>query len=216
MSPAGLTHNIYLISSIDNPLLAGNVFDDVATKFNVSCITLKSSDQLRQNMSMVADIVKSIQSLNIAVLIEGSVELARDVEADGVHLDSSESSKSDFDAARSVLGNQAIVGMEIGASRHDAMMFAEQGADYIAFSNRIAGDGDKGSETMLDMISWWSELFEIPCVAFTVTDAVSVQECLRSGADFIAIDLDELSDGRASDAKLVELFSAIDEVTAIA
>ena len=216
MAPAGLTHNIYLIASIDNPNIAGDSFGAIAAAINVSCLALKSSDRLRDDPAATRAIIEKIQGRNIAVLINENAETAREMGADGVHLNTAAELKAGYESARSILGDQAIIGVEIGASRHDAMVLAEQGADYVAFSGQTPATGSSSPAAMPDMIAWWSDLFETPCVAFGVSDPASAQECSRRGADFIAIDLDKLSSTGSTMETLVEICSAIDNVTAAA
>ena len=67
-----------------------------------------------------------------------------------------------------------------GASRHDAMELGEAGADYVAFG--IPPDVEDRAvavERRLDLIAWWSEVFELPCVAFDVADAEEARTSRR-------------------------------------
>ena len=77
---------------------------------------------------------------------------------------------------------QAIIGCDAGLSRHDAMEAGEAGASYLAFT----GDLDD----QLDMIDWWAELFELPCIGTGVRDAVVAMECACAGADFVSLSID--------------------------
>ncbi len=67
------------------------------------------------------------------------------------------------------------------------MAYAEQGADYIAFGST----GFSASETIADQaaefISWWSELFEVPCVAWGLDDLDQIASMAKCGSDFVAV-----------------------------
>ena len=45
------------------------------------------------------------------------------------------------------------------------MLMAEGGADYIAFG-QFDVLGDAGAVDVADMIRWWADIFEVPCVAW--------------------------------------------------
>jgi thiamine-phosphate pyrophosphorylase len=145
-------------------------------------------------------LVELAQSKDVAALIEGDAQLARTLRADGVHLPWSNDVGASFTEAREILGTRYIVGVDVGRSRHDAMTLAEEGADYIAFGiPPHVEDRDTAKARRLELIGWWGEIFEIPCVAFDVDNAADAVALAAVGADFIALRRDvELT---ASDAK---------------
>lgn len=110
---------------------------------------------------------------NMAVVVAGPDELARRHGADGVEV----TDRTAYDAARKALGSSAIVGADCGANRHLAMEMAEAGADYIGLAN----EGEGGS----DLIAWWGELFEVPCVARDPVEPEGAGALAGLGADFV-------------------------------
>jgi thiamine-phosphate pyrophosphorylase len=111
--------------------------------------------------------------------------------------------------AREILGTRYIVGVDVGRSRHDAMSLAEDGADYIGFGIPAhVEDRQTAAERRLELIGWWSEIFEVPCVAFDVDSAEAATALAAAGADFVAI---RLGVDLAS-ADYAELASALAEV----
>ena len=145
-------------------------------------------------------LVELAQGKDVAALIEGDAQLARTLRADGVHLPWSNDVVASFSEAREILGTRYIVGVDVGRSRHDAMTLAEEGADYIAFGiPPHVEDRDTATARRLELIAWWGEIFEIPCVAFDVDNGADAVALAAAGADFIAMRGDvELT---ASDAK---------------
>jgi thiamine-phosphate pyrophosphorylase len=138
----------------------------------------------------LADAVASIQAAGIATLISGDAALARVVKADGVHLPPSKSALSSYREARDILGGRFIVGVDVGRTRHDGMVLGEEGADYVAFGiPPHVEDRDTARKRRLDLISWWSEIFEPPCVAFDVETPDDARELAEAGADFISVRL---------------------------
>lgn len=140
--------------------------------------------------SALKPLVEFVQLRGAATLIADDARLARTVAADGVHLSWSPDLAERYAQARSSLGPDAIVGIEAGGSRHDAMVLGEAGSDYIAFAPSPHSHADtESAELQADLITWWSELFEVPCVAFGVTGPGEAAGLAFDGADFIAITL---------------------------
>jgi thiamine-phosphate pyrophosphorylase len=136
-------------------------------------------------------LVELAQKKDVAALIEGDAQLARTLRADGVHLPWSKDIAAQYAEAREVLGTRYIVGVDVGRSRHDAMGLAEEGADYIGFGiPSHVEDREASAARRRELISWWSEIFEVPCVAFDVETAEEAQILAGAGADFIAMRAD--------------------------
>jgi thiamine-phosphate pyrophosphorylase len=101
--------------------------------------------------------------------------------ADGAHLTGTDA----FLAAVDTLKPERIAGCGGLATRHDAMLAAERGADYVLFGE-IEPDGRRPSfEAIIERIEWWAEVFAIPCVAYAAT-LEEIAPLVAAGADFIA------------------------------
>ena len=75
-----------------------------------------------------------------------------------------------------------MIGADAGRSRDDAMALGEAGADYIAFGIPAhVEDRTTAEERQCDLINWWSEIFEIPCVAFDVATAGQASALASNG-----------------------------------
>lgn len=152
-------------------------------------------------------LIELAQAREVAVLLVDDCAAAREARADGVHLTWRPDIETAFGIARAELGPRSIVGVEAGASRHDAMSLGEAGADYVAFP-RAPGD-ESALDVQSELIAWWSELFVVPAVAYGVETAEQAARLARSGADFIAV---HLPAGLSTDAIEVWAGSLVDAV----
>ena len=135
-------------------------------------------------------LVEAAQRQGVAALIADDAQLARTLRADGVHLGATKDPADAYAEARSILGQGGIVGVDAGISRHDAMTVAEDGADYVAFGAPAhLKDRDKARDRRDELIAWWAEIFQAPCVAFDVETPEEAEALSRAGADFIAVRL---------------------------
>jgi len=133
-------------------------------------------------------LVELVQGKDIAAMIEGDAQLARTLRADGVHLPWDKDIEARYGEAREILGTRYIIGVDVGRSRHEAMVLAEAGADYIAFGiPSHVEDRETAAVRRLELIAWWSEIFEVPCVAFDVENIADAEALAAAGADFVAI-----------------------------
>ena len=122
---------------------------------------------------------------DVAFIVNDSMSLAKRLGADGVHLGQSD---GDVREARALLGPQAQIGRTCHDSRHLAMEAGEAGADYVAFG-AFCPTTTKPSHYRPDpsILSWWSTLFEIPCVAIGGITPDNAAPLVEAGADFLAV-----------------------------
>jgi thiamine-phosphate pyrophosphorylase len=111
--------------------------------------------------------------------------LAKRLGADGVHLGQGD---GDPREARALLGPGAQIGVTCHDSRHLAMEAGEAGVDYVAFG-AFFPTATKETTHRPDpaILSWWSRIFEIPCVAIGGITAANGRALVEAGADFLAV-----------------------------
>lgn len=130
-----------------------------------------------------------VQNAGAALLLDGHADIVVRAGADGAHLADIDA----FTAALPTLKPQRIAGCGGLKTRHDAMLAAEQGADYVMFGEPDAGGRRPGFDAVLERVDWWVEVFEAPCIGF----AASLDEAealAQAGADFVAVGDDIWSD----------------------
>ena len=113
--------------------------------------------------AQVVGLVSMAQSKDVAAVIAEDVDLAKRAGADGVQISAA---IEEYNAARSALGEDAIIGVDAGHSRHAAMELAEAGASYVTFDD--AGDGEDS------LSAWWAHIMEVPCVAHVPSSVEAV------------------------------------------
>jgi thiamine-phosphate pyrophosphorylase len=177
---------LYLIS----PQEVGGTFPDrlrAALEPGVAAaFQLRVKDLDEHGLARLAEPLQRIcADANVAFIVNDSIALAKRLGADGVHLGQSD---GDVREARAALGPSAQIGRTCHDSRHLAMQAGEDGADYVAFG-AFYPTTTKPSHYRPDpaILSWWSALFEIPCVAIGGITPANAQPLIDAGADFIAV-----------------------------
>jgi thiamine-phosphate pyrophosphorylase len=147
---------------------------------DVACVLLGHDVQATdEDRGRLIDLV---QTARAACLIEDDLGLAERLGADGVHLAADPDS---FRKARALLGESASIGVGCGLKRHEAMVLAELGADYVAFGPSSPSNIDDIDDCS-ELIGWWAQIFVVPCVAFNIDGIDAAQRLAALGADFIA------------------------------
>lgn len=190
------------------PPLTAKLEDQLAhvmANTSVACVLLCDNSQ-KGDESHADRLIDLVQTAGSACLIENNVSLAESLGSDGVHIHADTES---YAHAREVLGESANIGVGCGPNRHEAMRHAEMGADYVAFSPDKT-DID-GIDSCAELISWWAEIFVVPCVAWNIDDAEQAARLAGLGADFIAPSRTIWQDENAT-ATIADIDSAIRSV----
>jgi len=152
----------------------------------VAAFQLRVKDVPDQELAHLAESLQRIcADHGTAFIVNDSMKLAKRLGADGVHLGQSD---GDLREARALLGPGAQIGRTCHDSRHLAMEAGEAGADYVAFG-AFYPTTTKPSHYRPhpSILSWWSALFEVPCVAIGGITPDNVAPLIDAGADFVAV-----------------------------
>jgi thiamine-phosphate pyrophosphorylase len=182
---------------------------------DVACCLIVPAAGAAIEAAAARPLVARAQQVGVAALLADASELVRTLRADGVHLTPARHLLEAYAAARQTLGPDAIVGADVAISRHDAMSLAEAGADYIAFgAPSHLKDRARARERRHDLVSWWGEIFEVPCVALDVEEPTEAERLARAGANFVAVTAP--GDSAATTRALLEKIGAAIASTAAA
>jgi thiamine-phosphate pyrophosphorylase len=177
---------LYLISPQE---VSGSFPERLKAAFEPGLATafqLRVKDIGERELARLAEPLQRIcADANVAFIVNDSMSLAKRLGADGVHLGQSD---GDIRDARALLGPSAQIGKTCHDSRHLAMEAGEAGVDYVAFG-AFYPTTTKPSSYRPDpsILSWWSAVFEIPCVAIGGITADNAKPLVDAGADFLAV-----------------------------
>jgi len=177
---------LYLISPLD---VDGAFPDRLARALDagpVAAFQFRVKDIDQHEAARLAEPLQRIcADREVAFIVNDSVSLAKRLGADGVHLGQED---DDPREARSVLGPDVQIGVTCHDSRHLAMEAGDAGADYVAFGAfypTATKEVKHQAEPVL--LSWWSTLFELPCVAIGGITPANAAPLVAAGADFLAV-----------------------------
>jgi thiamine-phosphate pyrophosphorylase len=135
--------------------------------------------------SLAAPLQEICAAHDVAFVVNDSVPLAKRLKADGVHLGQGD---GDVKEAREELGREVQIGVTCHASKHFAMEAGEAGADYVAFGAFFPSTTkETNHHAQTEILSWWSTLFELPCVAIGGITPDNCAPLVEAGADFLAV-----------------------------
>lgn len=124
---------------------------------------------------------------SIPFIVNDSVELAQELNADGVHLGQEDGAAR---SARETLGPRAIIGLSVG-NVAEAKIALESDVDYIGvgpvFRTRSKSDAGEpiGTDGLRDIVDFVGG--KLPIVAIGGVYKESAANCVHSGADGVAV-----------------------------
>lgn len=177
---------LYLISPLD---VGGTFPDRLARALDAAPVAAFQFRVKGMDEHQAARLAEPLQAIcaarDVAFIVNDSIGLAKRIGADGVHLGQSDGTVAD---ARERLGRDAQIGVTCQGSRHLAMEAGDAGADYVAFGAFFPSTTkDTEHRAELDVLTWWHDLMEIPCVAIGGITPENCAPLVEAGADFLAV-----------------------------
>jgi thiamine-phosphate pyrophosphorylase len=150
---------------------------------DIAAVLLRlGQDDERGRINCAKALAPIVQRKDAALLLDGNPDLVARAGADGGHL----TGIDNVTAALASLKPERIVGAGGMMTRHDAMLAAEAGADYVMFGEPDAAGHRPAFPAIEERLAWWAEICEVPCVGFAAS-ADEVPALGLAGADFVAI-----------------------------
>jgi thiamine-phosphate pyrophosphorylase len=175
---------LYLVTPpVGNPADVADGLADALNATDIAAVLLRLADgDEAAQLERIKALRILIQSNGAALLLDGHAALVAPAEADGAHLTGIDA----FKAAAPMLKPARIAGCGGLVTRHDAMLAAESGADYAMFGEPDATGRRPSFDAVVERVAWWTEIFQVPCVAFA-GNLGEVEQLARVNAEFVAV-----------------------------
>jgi thiamine-phosphate pyrophosphorylase len=198
-TPTRRPSRLYLVTpALADPQAAADLLGPALAAADIAAVLLRlaAADE-RTLINRIKEIAPMVQERGAALLVDLHAGLVARAGADGAHV----AGIAAMQEAIESLKPERIVGAGGLASRHDAMLAAEAGADYVMFGEPDATGKRPSFEAIRERVEWWAEVFEVPCVAY----AASLAEIGDlAAAEFIALGPAILSDPRGPAAAVAD------------
>jgi thiamine-phosphate pyrophosphorylase len=191
---------LYLVTPQDPAGLADKLAQALGAA-DVAAVLLRSrpTDE-RGHVNQAKALAPIVQDKGAALILDSHPDLAVRAGADGAHLTGIDALKD----ALATLKPARIAGCGGLETRHDAMLAAEAGADYVMFGEPDENGSRPSFDAIADRVAWWAEVFEIPCVGFAAA-LDEVEPLAQAGADFIAVGDVVFAEARGCAAALADV-----------
>lgn len=197
ITDARQTDTQLLIADVEQALLGGARIIQYRDKGN----------DLQQRLDTAQALRALTHRHDALLIINDDPQLANDAQADGVHLGQDD---ANIEAARRLLGANAIIGVSCYNRFELARQAVDRGADYIAFgrffTSRTKPDAAQAESALLQRAR--REL-SIPVVAIGGITAINAAELISAGAHMLAVvdDIFGQADIRAAAQRYQTLFA---------
>jgi thiamine-phosphate pyrophosphorylase len=176
---------LYAITQTDNKT-ADTVIEEVGKAIRGGAVVVQYRDKNPQDKHYLgAELLKMCRHYNVPLIINDDIELAANLDADGVHLGKDD---SDITQARNRLGADAIIGVSCYNSVERAITMQAQGATYVAFGRFFPSlSKPLAAPAKLETLRQAKLLLTIPIVAIGGILPDNGLYLLNAGADLLAV-----------------------------
>ena len=148
-------------------------------------LQIREKDLDEETFEQEAEALKQLcAKYHIPFVVNDGVEIALDIDADGVHVGQSDIKGRDI---RSMIGNEKILGISAGTVE-EAVAAEKAGADYIGVGAVFDTSTKKNARNLsMEKLKEISESVSIPVVAIGGISASNIMELTNSGVDGVAV-----------------------------
>lgn len=150
-----------------------------------SCVQLRAKGLDRQVLMAAGQRLRSVcREADVAFIVNDDPGLARELDADGVHLGEDDASVDD---ARRLLGDAAIIGVSCYDDLALARRLASEGADYLAFGAFFPSPTKPHARRASLQLLRDSDALGLPRVAIGGITPENGGPLVAAGADLLAV-----------------------------
>ena len=179
---------LYVIT--DKKLIPRDMFIETVEKAirgGPKIIQLREKDTPEEDIIRLGkELLKITRKYGIPLIINDSPKLAREIGADGVHLGKDDPEISE---ARSILGDEAIIGVSCYGDIERGLLAEMEGADYVAFGTPFftPTKPDRKSTPFEVLREAKRRITKIPVFAIGGITKENAQSILETGVDGLAV-----------------------------
>ncbi|HEX4984950.1 MAG TPA: thiamine phosphate synthase [Burkholderiales bacterium] len=209
MNPGKKISGLYAVTpeTADTDALAAKV--SAALRGGARIVQYRSkSDDLALRRRQAGDLARLCRSRGAVFIVNDSIELALQVQADGVHLGRDDDG---VDKARALLGPGRIIGVSCYDEIGRAHAAKRQGADYVAFGSFFASPTKPAAvRAQPQLLGMAAKQAGLPVVAIGGIDLGNAFGLIAAGADALAVvsALFDAADTQAQARRFVRLFES--------
>jgi len=187
MNKKDIDYSMYLVT--DRDILSGRDLNKAVEESILGGTTIV---QLREKhisdeefLKIARELKKITDKYNIPFIINDNIEIAKLVDATGVHIGQSD---NDLKYARKVLGQDKIIGVSVG-DIEEARLAEEGGADYVGIGTIFFTTTKDDINKPLEIIGLKKivDYINIPNVAIGGIHLNNIKEVMKTGTDGVAI-----------------------------
>ena len=169
-----LTPDAQLLPAVEAALRGGAVLVQYRNK------TASQAERLRQ----ATDLAALCRQTGVPLLINDDPTLARRVQAEGVHLGQDDCTLTE---ARSLLGDNAIIGITCHHRLDLARSARDKGADYLAFGRFYTSSTKPGAPPAQVSVLTEAVALGLPVTAIGGITVNNAAPLIKAGADLLAV-----------------------------
>ncbi|MDP0489403.1 MAG: thiamine phosphate synthase [Fusobacterium sp. JB019] len=187
MNKKDIDYSMYLVT--DRDILSGRDLNKAVEESILGGTTIV---QLREKhisdeefLKIARELKKITDKYNIPFIINDNIEIAKLVDATGVHIGQSD---NDLKYARKILGQDKIIGVSVG-NIEEARLAEEGGADYVGIGTIFFTTTKDDINKPLEIIGLKKivDYINIPNVAIGGIHLNNIKEVMKTGTDGVAI-----------------------------